>query len=126
MIKVAFDQRTCQACSCRSNCTHAKHAPRILNLLPERQHVARQNRLREQLTPEFKQRYNKRAGIEGTLSQGTRAFDLRQSRYIGRAKTHLQHLAIAAAINLARFASWFTQIARAQTRTSAFAALASG
>ena len=40
--------------------------------------------------------------MEGTLSQGVRALGLRQSRYWGLAKTHLQHLATAAAINLDR------------------------
>ncbi len=34
--------------------------------------------------------YNKRAGIEGSISQGVRRSALRQSRYIGLAKTHLQ------------------------------------
>jgi hypothetical protein len=35
----------------------------------------------EQRTPEWKQMYNKRAGIEGTFSQGVRSFGLRRSRY---------------------------------------------
>ena len=39
------------------------------------------------------------------------------------AKTHLQHIASAAAINLSRLSNWFKQIPRAQTRTSSFAAL---
>jgi hypothetical protein len=36
-----------------------------------------------------------------------RAFDLRRSRYLGLAKTHLQHLAIGAAINLTRVVTWW-------------------
>ena len=32
-----------------------------------------------------------RAGVEGSLSQGVRIAGLRQARYIGLAKTHLQH-----------------------------------
>ncbi len=35
--------------------------------------------------PAWKQRYRVRAGIEGTLSQGVRAFGMRRSRYIGLA-----------------------------------------
>jgi len=42
-----------------------------------------------QTTPEFKARYAIRAGVEGTLSHGVRAFDLREARYIGSAKTIL-------------------------------------
>ncbi len=41
---------------------------------------------RMQETPEFRKRSAKRSGVEGTLSQGTRAFDLCQSRYIGLGK----------------------------------------
>ncbi len=75
-------------------------------------------------TPEFYKRYAKRSGIEGTLSQGTRAFDLRQSRYIGLAKTRLQMVATATAINLYRLFDWWTEVPRAVTRVSSFARLA--
>ena len=68
--------------------------------------------------------YKCRAGIEGTLSQGVRAFGLRRTRYWGVAKTHLQHVAIAAAINIDRIVAWLDERPRAQTRTSRFAALA--
>ena len=53
-----------------------------------------------------------------------RAFGLRRSRYRGLTKTHLQHVATAAAINLDRLAAWFRAVPRATTRTSRFAALA--
>ncbi len=48
----------------------------------------------------------------------------RCSRYHGLAKTHLQHVATAAAIDLERLAAWFRAVPRAATRTSRFAALA--
>jgi transposase len=40
------------------------------------------------------------------------------------AKTHLQHVAIAAAINIDRIVAWLDERPRAQTRTARFAALA--
>ena len=40
------------------------------------------------------------------------------------AKTHLQHIAIAAAINIDRLVAWLAERPQAQTRTSRFAALA--
>jgi hypothetical protein len=40
----------------------------------------------QQNTLEWNMHYDKRAGIEGTLSQGTRPFGLRQGRYVERAK----------------------------------------
>src|SRR3712207_9445959 len=65
---------------------------------------------RERLgTEEGRRCYARRAGIEGTLSQGVRAFGLRRSRYRGLARTHLQHVATAAALNL-------DQIGRASCR----------
>jgi transposase len=62
--------------------------------------------------------------VEGTISQATRSFNLRRCRYIGLAKTHLQHVATACAINLSRLLAWFQQVPKAKTRISPFAALA--
>ena len=67
--------------------------------------------------------YNRRAGIEGTFSQGVRAFGLRRSRYIGLTKTHLQHVLTAAAINLCRLDDWLNERPRTTTRQSTFARL---
>ena len=53
-----------------------------------------------------------------------RAFGLRRTRYRGLAKTHMQHVAIAAAINVDRIVAWLDERPRATTRTSRFAALA--
>jgi hypothetical protein len=53
-----------------------------------------------------------------------RAFGLRRGRYRGLAKTRLQHVATAAAINVERLTAWFRAVPRAATRTSRFAALA--
>ena len=75
-------------------------------------------------TPEFRTAYAKRAGIEGTLSQGIRRSDLRHSRYRGAAKTHLQNILVAVAVNLWRLVAWFQERLRAHTRISAFADLA--
>jgi len=45
---------------------------------------------------------------------------LRRSRYIGLAKTHLQHVLTAAAINLSRINDWLSGTPRARTRQSTF------
>jgi transposase len=68
-------------------------------------------------------RYAIRAGVEGTISQRVRAFDLRRSRYIGQPKTHLQHVIIATAINFSRILNWIRGIPLDDTRISRFAAL---
>ena len=66
-----------------------------------------------------------RAGIEGTISQATDAYGLRQARYIGLAKTHLQNIFTALAINVARAMAWLAGKPHAKTRRSRFAALRS-
>ena len=64
-----------------------------MNFKPKELYEAlRQNRRRKN-AEEFKEEYRNRAGIEGTISQGVRAFGLRRSRYLGKSKTRLQHLA---------------------------------
>ena len=124
VIEVRFAKADCTPCPSRSLCTQAKHNPRSLKLREQAQHEALQTARQYQTTPEFKDRYKKRAGVEGTISQGTRSFELRRNRYIGLAKTHLQHLLIATAINLTRAVAWLQDKPLAQTRRSAFAALA--
>jgi len=94
-----------------------------MKLRPHAQHDALQMARHRQQTTAFKARYAARAGVEGTLSQGVRAFTLRQAHYLGQAKTHLQHLLIAVAINLVRVVEWLAGTPQAQTRTSSFAAL---
>ena len=94
-----------------------------MKLLPRAQCLALYAARQRQQTPEFREQYAKRAGIEGTLSQGVRRCEMRRSRYIGLARTHLQHLLTAAALNLMRAVAWLTESPRAKTRRSRFAAL---
>jgi transposase len=49
-----------------------------------------------------------------------RAFDLRRWRYVGENKTHLQHVSIAAAINVVRIVAWLDGDELAPTRVSPF------
>jgi transposase len=123
-IEVRFNLADCARCAARSRCTKSRKYPRTLKLKAQAQYEALQAARQRQTTEEFKQRYKIRAGIEGTISQGTRAFDLRRSRYIGLPKTHLQHVLTAVAMNLARVTAWLEEIPRARTRQSRFAALA--
>lgn len=123
VVKVRFRPSDCRACPSRSLCTRSPKLPRVLTVRPQAQHLALTAARQRQTTAEFKQLYAKRAGVEGTISQAVGAFGLRQSRYIGLAKTHLQHIATAAAINLSRLFNWLRAVPRAQTRQSRFSAL---
>jgi transposase len=124
VIQARFSTKDCANCPVRSRCTRAQTGARVLTFKPKAQYEALQAARQRQTTAEFKKRYKTRAGIEGTISQGTRSFGLRRSRYIGLAKTRLQHIATAAAINLTRTVAWLQDVPKAQTRLSHFAALA--
>jgi transposase len=89
-------------------------------------HEALQQARARQKDTAFWKKYQARSGIEGTISQGVRAFGMRRSRYRGMEKTHLQHLIIATAINVVRLLAWLDGKSLAKTRTSKFAALALG
>jgi transposase len=124
VIDVCFAHADCQTCTMRAQCTRSSKSARTLSIrtrpLFEALHAARQR----QTTPEFKKRYAARSGVEGTFSQTNRVADLRHARYIGLAKTHLQHIITAAATNVLRLVAWLEDVPRALTRRSAFARLA--
>jgi len=106
VVRIRFDRATCRVCPTRQVCTTAKDAPRQLTVRPQAHHEAIQAARQRQETPEFKAQYALRSGVESSLSQGIRCFGLRQSRYIGLARTHLQHLLTAVAMNVVRVIAW--------------------
>ena len=123
-IQVNFSKRECAACQARPRCTRSKHGPRSLTLHPKSQHLALETARERQHTKEFKEQYKARAGVEGTISEAVFALGMRRTRYRGRAKTHLQHVATAAAINLKRALSWLSGEPKSGTYRSHFVRLA--
>jgi transposase len=118
-----FARKDCTPCAMRSRCTRGKIEPRIIGLQARENYEALQSARRHQVTKDFQDNYASRAGIEGTHSQATRRCGLRRCRYIGLAKTRLQHVITAAAINVVRIAQWHDGTPTAKTRVSRFAAL---
>src|SRR3954471_5852071 len=123
VFEARFARRDCTPCPLRSRCTRSKREPRLIGLQAREQYEALQAARKQQDTAEVREAYGARAGIEATHGQAVRRCGLRRCRYIGLAKTHLQHLISAAAINLVRIANWVNGIPTAQTRCSWFAAL---
>jgi transposase len=120
VIKIKFSRIDCKLCPSRPLCTTTKHLRRTVTIRTQEAYEALQAARRRQQSEEFKEQYKKRAGVEGTISQAIRAFGMRRSRYIGLAKTHLQHLLTAAALNLVRLGEWLIETPRAATRSSHF------
>jgi transposase len=125
-IEARFVRKDCTPCAFRVRCTRAKVEPRIVGLQVREQYEALQAARKRQTTDAFQRDYAVRSGIESTHEQAIRRCGLRRSRYIGLAKTHLQHLLTGIAIDLVRLSDWWAGISPAKTRCSLFAALQRG
>lgn len=121
VVNVVFAKSDCSNCSQLRQCTKNKTQRRTLTLRPQELHDALVQARKQEQTVEFKKEYNLRAGIEGTISQGVRAFELRKVRYIGMAKAKLQQFVNAAAMNFVRIDSWLAGNIPETSRESAFA-----
>ncbi|MGW4568734.1 IS1182 family transposase [Streptomyces sp. NPDC004561] len=121
VIQVRFPALVCRPCPDVQTCAPSKAGRGREIMLRERDaHDAIQKNRADQRDPEWQSLYQHRQGIEGTISQGVRAFGLRRSRYRGQPKTSLQHLFTATAMNLTRLDAWITGTPRAGTRASRF------
>jgi len=104
-------------------CNRAKSGQRTISVRPQEPYEALQQARQRQRSPEFTPQYARRAGIECAIGQGIRDCGLRYARYIGQAKTHLQNMLVATALNVIRITAWLRGIPLARTRRSAFARL---
>ena len=123
-IQAVFSRTDCGACGVRKLCTSAKEKRRSVYFHPRAEYEALNAARARMHDPAWKKRYHVRAGVEGTLSQGVRAFGMRRARYLGLDKTGLQQACSAAAINALRAVRWLAGSTRAKTRVTRFAALA--
>ncbi|MFF4410818.1 IS1182 family transposase [Streptomyces sp. NPDC001404] len=105
---VRFPRAVCRACEDRLACAAGTDGRgRHLILMP-RPLQEIQNRTRtEQETPAWQARYAMRAGCEATVSETVHAHGLRNCRYRGLAKTHVQHVLTAAGTNIVRLSECF-------------------
>ena len=85
-FQVRFSAKHCKPCKTRSQCTRSKQKIRTLKLQPRPLFEALKEARSFHESEEGKTLYRKRAGVEGTISQGVRAFGLRRARYRGLAK----------------------------------------
>ena len=120
---IRFGLAACRSCPVQPQCV-ASGRERVLRIRRREEYEALQATRQRQRTPAFAAQYAARAGIEGTISQGVHRCGLRRARYIGLAKTQLQHLLTGTAMNFVRLSAWFAERPRAATRPSRLALLA--
>jgi len=116
-VFIKFSRKHCGPCPVRAQCTRMKR--RAIKLRADAPYHALQAARARDSQADWPLLYNQRAG-KGPRSQGVRGFGLRRSRYVGLAKTHLQHVFIATAMNLSRIVNWLNEVPLAQTRQAAF------
>ena len=123
-VRIGFSPGDCEACPSRARCTRTEGRGRQLVLHAREEHEALAAARARGMTRAGRRLRALRQGVEGTIAQAACAFGLRRARYRGLARTHLQNVATAAALDLDRIAAWLHGRPLARTRTSRFAALA--
>ncbi|MDW6064551.1 transposase [Streptomyces sp. FXJ1.4098] len=115
---VSFAALDCIPCPFKPQATTAKKNRRQLSLHPRQMTEALRHTRTRQKTEDWNTDYALRAGIEGTIRQATAVTGTRRARYRGLAKTHLEHIYSAIALNLIRLNAWWNDRPLDRTRTS--------
>ena len=121
-ITVQFAAADCRPCPARAQCTTARGG-RVLTFPPRELHELQAAARAAQGGKDWQRDYNRRAGIEATISQAAAVTGIRRTRYRGLAKTHLQHAYQATALNLRRLDAYWNDTPIDRTRTSHLARL---
>ena len=125
VIKVKFSSKDCRRCDHVTRCIRStkRYARRTLTIRPQPPYQTLQMARQREATPAFQEEYARRAGIEGTISRGTRSTRLRRTRYMGLPRVRLGHLLTAVGLNVLRLGEWFLETTRAKTRITPFTRL---
>jgi transposase len=124
-ISIKFAAQTCRDCPVRDQCTRttSRRYGRQLTVPTREVHDAQLDARTSQNTPDWQADYAIRAGVEGTIGQGVAVTGMRRARYRSLAKTHLEHVFSAAALNLIRLHAYWHGHPLHRTRTSHLARL---
>jgi transposase len=122
VIAVKFTAAACRPCPARPSCTTARGGRQIF-IPPPDLHGLQAAARAAQDSKDWQHDYNRRAGIEATISQAITITGCRRTRYRSLAKTRLQHIYSAAALNLCRLDAYWNDTPIDRTRTSHLARL---
>ena len=123
VIKVKFSTKDCRRCDQLVHCIRStkRYPRRTLTIRPQPQYQALQAARQREATDTVRAEYARRAGIEGTISRGTRSTRLRRTRYMGLTRVHLGHILTAVGLNMLRLGEWLLGTTPAKTRITPFA-----
>jgi transposase len=100
---VRFHARQCDPCPQRVSCAPGLSA-RTVNFLPRHLHELLLRHRADQHNHEWRRLYASRSGVEGTVNEFVNSHQMRRCRYRGLARTHVQHVLTAIAVNIERLA----------------------
>ncbi|MFE7712295.1 IS1182 family transposase [Streptomyces sp. NPDC057486] len=106
LIVARFTKSQCRPCPVRTRCTTTADSARTVGFPPQELRDLQLRVRAEQQTPDWKARYAVRSGVEGTINEFAHGHGMRQCRYRGRSKAHLQHVLTAIAVNIERLSRW--------------------
>ncbi|MDO8970991.1 MAG: transposase, partial [Saprospiraceae bacterium] len=111
-VFAVFDQSQCEKCDFKNRCQvkHNKNGKFHFKVL--RKTVAAADRRCEQETPDFKERYKIRSGIEATISEANRLTGIKRSWTRGRKRVSSSVIFKAMAINIKRYVAFQAEKAR--------------
>ena len=124
-IVATFSASDCGPCPARSLCTTSGKNRRQLTVLPRDLAQAQAAARAAEQTIPFQADYARRAGVEGTMHQAA-SHGARRARYRGLPRTRLDHVYMAAALNLLRLHAFWTGTPLDRQRTSHLARLELG
>jgi hypothetical protein len=118
-VRLTFAERDCETCPLADRCParRRKDGTRVLRTTLHESVLSR--RRRYQRTGEFRKRYAKRAGVEGTNSELKRVHGLGRLRVRRAKRVRLAVRLKALACNVKRMVRYLVEAARADARTAA-------
>jgi len=120
-----FSGTDCGPCPARPQCTSSSKKRRQLTVMPRDLAQAQAAARTAGTTIGFQADYARRAGVEGTMHQAA-SHGARRARYRGLPRTRLDHVYMAAALNLLRLQAFWTGTPLDRQRTSHLARLELG
>src|SRR6266852_4642631 len=125
VIKIRFSEKDCSRCPSVTRCVRSskEYPRRLITVRRQAAYEALRAARQREKTRAFAELYAIRSGMEGTISQGVRRCGMRRTRYRGLAKTHLDHVLTATALNCLRLREWLAGAPKATTQHSRFARL---
>ena len=103
VIIVKFAKRQCQPCPEREQCT--KGTARLVGFPPQELFELQAQAHSQVHDAAWRERYARRSGIESTICEVVNGHGMRQCRYRGQGKMHIQNVLTAIAVNIERLST---------------------